>query len=71
MHDGSFILRAPTMGECRRPGLYILATCTCGHSRKLEPAKVCVSNATEIDDVGKLLTCSQCGTKGLDTRLSG
>lgn len=75
MHDGSFPsitmdLREPTIGEISHRGLFVMASCECGHHRKLIPERICISSRTEISDVGSVLTCSRCGTRGLSTRVA-
>lgn len=73
MHDGAFdhsVCREPTVSEIGDRGLMIRAVCQCGHSRDLIPDRICISRHTEISDVGGMLKCSRCGTRGLSTRVA-
>lgn len=74
MHDGGFggiiHLREPTVQEIAASKLRVRASCQCGHSRDLHPDRICISQATEVSDVGSVLKCSKCGTRGLSTRVA-
>lgn len=62
-YDGSE--QPVTVREIISAKLGIRATCRCGHAKTLDPARVCLSPTTEIADVGELLRCSKCGTRGM------
>jgi len=73
MHDGSHHLgesAEPTVAEIGTRNLAIMAACTCGHARVVEPSRVCVPPTTLISDVGRLLRCSKCNQRGLTTRVA-
>lgn len=73
MHDGGQHLgdvAEPTVVEIRSNNLAIMAACSCGHARIVEPSRVCVPPLTLIGDVGRLLRCSKCGARGLTTRVA-
>ena len=57
----------PTVSEIRKAGLGIRASCQCGHSRVVDLTRVCVSQSIDVHQVGDLLTCSRCRTKGMAT----
>lgn len=65
-YDGTHC-EVPSIAEVKAHGLGILAACGCGHSRVLDPARVCASPAIDVVALGSLLRCSKCGAKDLAT----
>lgn len=65
-YDGTH-LEIPTLAEVKAHKLGVLAACACGHSRVLDPARVCAPAALDVVALGSLLRCSKCGATDLST----